>query len=88
MPEHYDGVNDWAQLALIPPPVVVVHLRIGVMVDADHVQAQVEVCDETTGELIAMESWPHVGLDRADRLIRESALKAITIALGYVPTFP
>lgn len=88
MKDPRSGVNAWSQPALIAPPAVTVHLRIGVMGDANHVQAMVEVVDETTGDLLAMESWPHRDLERADGLIRMAALRAINLALDYVPPFP
>lgn len=63
-------VNDFEQLALTPPPVLRLSLHIGIMRDADHVQAQLELWDESGSELLAMESWPHFDLASTDERMR------------------
>lgn len=78
----------WRQLTFTPPVAVSVKMRVGVVPGSDHVQCQVEAWDETNGQLIAMESWPSVGLDAADRVIRKAAARAVELSLDYVPPFP
>jgi len=53
------SVKYWTQMSLIPPPVVELVLRVGVMDDDGHAQAQLEVWDGSTGDLISMVSRPH-----------------------------
>lgn len=52
-------VTDWYQQHLTPPAVTEVNVRYGVIPDADHVQALVEVKDPTTGVLVGQWSYPH-----------------------------
>lgn len=69
-------VNGWAQQTLESPEVIEITLKLGVMVRADHVQAQVEVRDPSTGLLLAMVSWPHADMS--------SAAYAFEVAIGEV----
>lgn len=50
----------WAQLNLFDPEVVELHLRIGIVPDADHMQWQLEVRDPAANTLLGMLSSPHV----------------------------
>lgn len=59
----------WEQQTLLPIDVVDVQLRFGVVNSADHVQWSLTVSDASNGELVSMQSNPHVGLAVAPREI-------------------
>lgn len=63
--------SKWAQLSMLPPPVVEITLKVGVIRTEDHVQAQIEVIDATTGGLIGLVSWPHFSLPDFEERMRE-----------------
>lgn len=49
----------WYQQSLMPPEVIEVNVRIGVIPSTDHVQAVVEIKDPLTGVLIGAWASPH-----------------------------
>lgn len=57
------------QPALVPPEVLEVTLRIGVVGSTDHAQVLVEVRNATDGQLLELESTPHVALDQLDTVV-------------------
>jgi hypothetical protein len=57
-------LTDWYQQHLTPPEVVEVRVRLGVVADADHCQALVELIDPVTGVQIAQWSNPHAPATR------------------------
>lgn len=61
----------WSQLSMLPPPVVEICFKVGVIRDENHVQAQIEVTDATTGGLIGLVSWPHFSLPDFEERMRE-----------------
>ena len=50
----------WEQLRLLPDEVIEATLRIGVVIEADHLQWQLDVRDPRSGDLISMQSRPVV----------------------------
>lgn len=71
MKNEHEPVNSWEQLSLVRPAVVTLSLQVGVMVDSDHVQAQITVHDAVAHQLIAMQSWPSMSLHDVDERFRE-----------------
>lgn len=66
-----DSVKHPAQLPMFQPDVIEVTMRVGVVHSAGHMQAQIEVRDPISGELLGMESWPHFELSSVDVMIIE-----------------
>lgn len=72
MPRFANGCQvEWEQLALEPPPVVELILRVGLVPDGSHAQIQFECHDATRGELIALSSWPHLDLGSLEARLPE-----------------
>lgn len=69
--------TDWWQQSLTPPSVYEVTIRLGVIPEADHAQAQAEMKDPTTGILLAQWSAPHSTVHGLGRLIDEAVRKAL-----------
>lgn len=57
-------VAPWVQLGLIPPDVLELTLRLGVVPASHHLQWQLEVRSATDGVLLGLVSTPHAELDR------------------------
>lgn len=55
-----EPVEEWQQLALMPPRAAEITLKVGCMAFDDHCQFQLSVEDPSTGELIALSSRPHM----------------------------
>jgi hypothetical protein len=72
---------DWYQAALTSPTVLELNIRIGVIPDADHLQALVELKDPTTGILLGQWSRPHAPLREQGDVIGW-ALQQALLALG------
>lgn len=62
--------DDFYQQAFMPPRVVEVVARIGVIVDADHAQAQIEVWEPATKVQLALRSLPHYPMERYAELVQ------------------
>lgn len=62
----------WTQTTLLPAEAVDGVLRIGVVGAGDHGQVQIELRNATDGELLVMESTPHVRLSRLDAAAHEA----------------
>ena len=50
--------TSWRQTTLMPPPVLEMRLRVGLLPSEDHLRWQVEAMDPLTKELLAMHSNP------------------------------
>lgn len=57
-----DSVSEWAQGTLLPPAVVEVTLKVGIIYASDHVQMELEVRSPTDGTLLGLQSVPHRAL--------------------------
>lgn len=77
----------WEQLTITPPAVVELTLRIGLVVDAEHAQAQLEVRSATDGTLIAMSSWPHIPFHVFDERMREVGSELTRLLREYTGPF-
>lgn len=69
-------MTDWYQQHLTPPEVVELRVRLGVIADADHCQALVELIDPVTGVQIAQWSNPHAPAARWHVVFDEAIAKA------------
>jgi hypothetical protein len=69
MKNPQESVKSWTQSTLVSPPVLKIVCSFGVMVEADHVQAQVEVWDETGSNLLALTASPHRAMCDAPDLL-------------------
>lgn len=67
--------SDWYQQSLIPPEVVEVRIRLGLVPETDHTQAMVEMFDPMTGAVLAQWSAPHGPLAHWYRLLDEAVRK-------------
>lgn len=88
MTTRSDSVNDWTQLALLPPVAIEITLRVGVHQQSEHVQAQIEVRDATTGDLLGMQSWPHFDLCTVDDRMREVGREFTAVLDHHTSPFP
>jgi hypothetical protein len=59
---HQDTTYTWEQLSLLPYEVVEIELRVGIVVESDHLQWQFTVRDPAAKTLLGMLSSPHVSL--------------------------
>lgn len=73
-------MTDWYQTSLLQRDVIECRIRLGFVPETDHVQAQVEVFDPTTGVIIAQWACPHSGLSQWLALLEEATAKA----RGYI----
>ena len=70
--------DPWTQLTLLPVEVVLLEVKVGVVMETNHVQWQVTARDGSTGSLIAMLSTHHMQAQLKGRWsteIREELLK-------------
>lgn len=77
----------WRQLGLLPPELVTIHLRLGIMVNSDHLQWQVEVRDGANDELIAMVSRPHARLESLPAELVQASAALSELARQVVEPF-
>lgn len=75
------------QPALFPPPVVEISLRIGIVSDVEHVQAQIEVRSGTDGQLLAMQAWPHFEMSATEDRMREIGRSLTAIVREHTGPF-
>lgn len=73
--------DDFYQEALLPPRVVEVRVRLGIIVDSDHCQGQIEVWEPSSGVQLALRSWPHRSTKDLDLLVGLIAEEFQRIAL-------
>lgn len=81
-----EDATGWRQLPLFPCDDIVLEVRIGVVLSADHVQAQLKVSDAETAELVAMRSWPHFGFAHIDEqmaYVMQTALEDLHALLAH-----
>lgn len=69
-------MSDWYQQTLTPPDVIEVRIRLGIVVEASHAQAMVELVDPMSGVQIARWSAPHARADAWMMLLQEATDKA------------
>jgi hypothetical protein len=81
------STTEWAQPALYAPPVITASLTAGVVTGEDHAQLQIEVRSATDGGLLALESCPHVSLDRLDMLLSVWAEKLRHLVTEHTAPF-
>lgn len=62
-----DEVKAWEQLLLVEPVATELTLRVGIVPESEHLQFQIEMTDASSGELLALQSWPHVRFCDVDR---------------------
>lgn len=70
----------WCQEKLFGELVIEARLTLGVQVDENHVQIQLEVRNPQSGILLGMRSWPHVPV----AYMPERALRALQSMLEDV----
>lgn len=70
-------MNEWYQQQLTAPDVLECNVRIGLVPDAEHAQAMVELRDPVTNILIAQWSSPHVHSDQWLSLVELAVGKAV-----------
>lgn len=68
-----ENATGWRQQKLFGASELVLELRVGVVMDADHCQAQYTIRDPEIGELVAMRSWPHYPLSCLHSLLTVAA---------------
>lgn len=76
-------VAPWVQLGLIPPDVLEIHLRLGVVPASQHLQWLLEVQSATDGVLLGLVSTPHVDLGHWQRELVQ-VFAEVTRALAAV----
>jgi hypothetical protein len=79
--------DQWYQEALVPPEVVEVRIRLGVIPTTDHAQVLVEVLNPVTGVLIAQWSAPHQRLREWPSLLELATHKADELLGAAVEPF-
>lgn len=82
------NVNSWEQLTLVRPAVVTLSLLVGIYAESDHVQAQLEVRNATSGELIALQSWPSFSCHDVDTRMREVGREFTRLLSEALSPFP
>lgn len=66
-----DEVKAWEQLLLVEPVATELTLRVGIVPESEHLQFQLEMTDASSGELLALQSWPHVPFHRGELAFAE-----------------
>jgi len=82
-----DKVKSWEQLVLIRPAVVTLSLHVGVFAESDHVQAQLEVRNAVTNDLLVMESWPSFSMHDAEAKMRDVGRRYTELLLDALSPF-
>lgn len=54
----------WVQTSMLAQEIVEVTISLGVVVEGDHLQAQIELRNPVDGTLLDLCAWPHTTLDR------------------------
>lgn len=80
-------MTDWYQQHLTPPDVLELHIRIGVVPSADHVQVLVELKDPTTGILTGQWSLPHTSVREQGDAIEWALVKARAALADHTEPF-
>jgi hypothetical protein len=57
-------VKGWEQQTLLPPEIVEIVIKIGIVNGIDHYQAQIEWRDPAPDTLLGMRSWPSMTRDQ------------------------
>lgn len=73
----------WVQETLIPPNVVEVTLRLGVVNDGDHLQCAISATNPSTGAVLAMWSIPHRPVTELPSLIADAVRELTAMAAVY-----
>lgn len=69
-------MTDWYQQVLTTPEIVEVRIRLGIVMEADHVQVMVEMFDPVTKVQQAIASIPHDRIANWDKLLDWARSKA------------
>jgi len=83
--------DGWEQQQIVPSDVMELRLRVGVMHSAGHYQVQMEALDPSSKILIAMESSPHISLERVEPVVAMYVAKLLRIGgcfMADVDPFP
>jgi len=81
------SVESWEQLSLVPPSVLELSIRVGLAMDTDHAQIQLEVRNPSTGQLHAMQSWPALSLHDLDDRMRDAGREFTRLLLDATSPF-
>lgn len=84
MPE---SVTSWEQLSVLPPALLELSITVGLAMDVDHAQIQIEVRNPSTGELLAMQSWPALSLHDFEDRMREAGREFTRLLLDATSPF-
>lgn len=84
MPE---SASTWEQLALLPHSVLTLSITVGLSLDDDHAQIQIEVRNPVTGELLAMQSWPALSLHDFEDRMRDAGREFTRLLLDATAPF-
>ena len=79
--------TDWAQLSLLPLPVVEMQLRIGFVSETNHVQWQLRTTDPAAGTLLGMVSCPHDQMHAREAWLSHICQEITTAFLEHVHPF-
>jgi len=82
-----DDCKSWEQLSLVPHSYLDLSIRVGLCLDSDHAQIQLEVRNPTTGELLAMQAWPALSLHDLDDRMREAGREFTRLLLDATAPF-
>lgn len=77
----------WVQLTLEPPPVIEVFLKVGLVPSSEHAQIQLEARDVTSGNLVAMTSWPHIDMWSLEARLKEAMVEMEILIAGFAGPF-
>lgn len=87
MKNEVPSVNSWEQLMLVPPTVLDLTLRVGLILDSDYAQISIQMRESTTGRLLAMQSWPGLNLHDVDDRMRDAGREFTRLLLDATSPF-
>jgi len=82
-----ENASSWAQMSLLPHSLLTLSITVGLAMDTDHAQIQIEVRNPSTGELLALQSWPALSLHDFDDRMREAGREFTRLLLDATGPF-
>jgi len=79
--------SNWTQMSLLPHSLLTLSITVGLSLDDDHAQIQIEVRNPSTGELLAMQSWPALSLHDFEDRMREAGREFTSLLLDATSPF-